>query len=175
MNQGRFISRNAIYWGDQPAILFKHHTVSYRQLDLRSNRLANALLGMGLQKGDRVAIQAWNRPEIIELECALYKAGLVKVALNARLSSTELAETTGNAGARVLIVDAAHREAAEDACADLDCLAHLVGLASDYGAASDYETLLSAAAPHNPDIDMQADDLAALHFTSGSTGKLKAA
>ncbi|NYT35325.1 AMP-dependent synthetase [Allopusillimonas soli] len=175
MNQGRFISRNAVYWRDQPAIRFKHHSITYHELDTRSNRLANALLGLGLSKGDRVAIQAWNRPEIIELECALYKAGLVKVALNARLAPSELAETVGNAQARILIADAAHHDAAHEACRHVDCLERLVNLAADYGAPSDYETLLAAAASHNPDIDMQADDLAVLHFTSGSTGKLKAA
>ncbi len=175
MNQGRFVSRNALYWRDKPAIIFNDRVITYGELEARSNRLANALLGLGLNKGDRVAIQAWNRPEIIELECALYKAGLVKVALNARLSPAELADTVNNAEARVILVDPPHRDAAESVAADMDTLQHVVGLAAVYGEASEYEYLLQAAADRIVDVPMQADDLAVLHFTSGSTGKLKAA
>src|SRR5215217_4779274 len=97
MNQGRFISRNAQYWPDRPAILFNDQTTTFQELDERSSRLANALLALGAKKGDRIGVQAWNRPELIELECALYKAGLVKVALNARLSQAEVLDTAGNA------------------------------------------------------------------------------
>src|SRR5215218_1708890 len=74
MNQGRFISRNAQYWPDRPAILFNGQVTTFRELDERSSRLANALLALGAKKGDRIGVQAWNRPELIELECALYKA-----------------------------------------------------------------------------------------------------
>jgi len=175
MNQGSFVSRNARYWGENPAIIFKESVVSYKQLDSRSSQLANALLGLGLRKGDRVAIQAWNRPEIIELECALYKAGLVKVALNARLSATELADAVSNAQARILFLDEAHREIATSVVSDMSEVEHLLFLGATYRATSQYETLLAGASDQNPDIQMQPDDLAVLHFTSGSTGKLKAA
>ncbi|TEA77153.1 acyl-CoA synthetase [Allopusillimonas ginsengisoli] len=175
MNQGRFISRNAQYWRNRPAIIFNDQTISHGDLDTRSSRLANALIGLGLRKGERVAIQAWNRPEIIELECALYKAGLVKVALNARLSPQELIETVSNAEARFLFLDEAHREGAEAVRTQLDCVERTIAMGKRYGEDSEYETLLMAASPRNPDVQMQASDLAVLHFTSGSTGKLKAA
>ncbi|OWT64088.1 AMP-binding protein [Candidimonas nitroreducens] len=190
MNQGRFISRNARYWRDHTAIIFNDIRISYSQLDTRTNRLASALLGLGLAKGDRVAVQAWNRPEIIELECALYKAGLVKVGLNARLAPAELVETVNNADARVLLVDRAHWDSVMAVAADLPGVEHIVAIGASYGQedagarspahpaggrAYSYEGLLAAAADHNPDAEMQASDLAVLHFTSGSTGKLKAA
>src|SRR5690606_20547007 len=142
MNQGRFISRNAQYWRNRPAIIFNDQTISHGELDTRSSRLANALIGLGLRKGDRVAIQAWNRPEIIELECALYKAGLVKVALNARLSAQELIETVGNAEARFLFLDKAHREGVETARAQLECVERTIAMGKRYGEDSEYETLL---------------------------------
>ncbi|WP_237173622.1 AMP-binding protein [Paracandidimonas lactea] len=175
MNQGRFITRNALYWRDRPAIIFGDQQVTHGALDARSSQLANALLGLGLAKGDRVAIQAWNRPEIIELECALYKAGLVKVALNARLSPAELVETVNNAQARILLVDPAHADAAGDARPQMPSVERLIAMAAIYEASSEYERLLAASSTRSPDAEMQADDLAVLHFTSGSTGKLKAA
>ncbi|OZI53576.1 AMP-binding protein [Bordetella genomosp. 5] len=176
MNQGRYTTRNAAYWRDRPAIIHGDRTVSFGQLETRSNRLANSLLGLGLVKGDRVAIQAWNCAEIIELECALYKAGLVKVALNARLSLREVVETVNNAQAGVFIVDPAHGDGVAEIAGELTAVRHMIvtGGASMHGWTS-YESFIEAGADRNPDVDMAADDLAVLHFTSGSTGKLKAA
>ncbi len=176
MNQGRYTTRNARYWRDRPAIIFGDRNITFGQLETRSNRLANALLGLGLTKGDRVAIQAWNCPEIIELECALYKAGLVKVALNARLSPQEMVDSVNNAQASVFIVDPAHLEEAESRRNAFETVRHHVVTGSrDTGEWRSYERLLEAAADRNPDVPMQPQDLAVLHFTSGSTGKLKAA
>ena len=65
MNQGRFITRNATYLPDHPAVIFEDRVTTFRELEARSNRLANALLGLGLRKGDRVAFQMSNRPAIV--------------------------------------------------------------------------------------------------------------
>ena len=54
---------------------------SYRELDNRANRLASALLGLGLDKGDRVAVLAYNRVEWIEIYVATARAGLVIVPI----------------------------------------------------------------------------------------------
>jgi len=175
MNQGRFISRSARYWPDHAAVIFHDRILTFRALEERSNRLANALLGLGLAKGDRVAVQSWNRPELIELECALYKAGLVKVALNARLSSAEALETIGNAQARVAIAGPTHIETIHSLRASLPGVEHFIAIEGEAPGFASYEALLERAATRSPDVEMSESDLAVLHFTSGSTGKLKAA
>ena len=60
--------------------------ITVGELRLLSNRLANAFIGLGLERGDRVAYVAQNHPEYVILEFALLKAGLVKVPLNFRLT-----------------------------------------------------------------------------------------
>ncbi len=176
MNQGRYVSRNALYWRNQPAIIFRDQAITFGQLEARANQIAHALIGLGMRKGDRIAIQAWNRPELIELECALYKAGLVKVALNARLSAAELVETVNNAQARLLFTDAAHLDMVQGVAAEMPGLERIIDMAAGYAATpSAFETLLARASTDAISVDMEPDDLAVLHFTSGSTGKLKAA
>ena len=93
MNLGRYISRSAKYFSGQPAMIFEGKRISYEELDKRTNRLARGFYALGMEKGDRVAIQAWNRPEIAETEVACYKAGMVRIPINARLSP---AETSGS-------------------------------------------------------------------------------
>ncbi|QHE83923.1 long-chain-fatty-acid--CoA ligase [Hydrogenophaga sp. BPS33] len=175
MNQGRFISRNARHFPDQPAIIFQDRVADFRTLEERSNRLANALLGLGLRKGDRVAFQMSNRPAIVELEVALYKAGLVRVPLNARLAPSEVVDVIENGEPRVFLVGDSHVESVQALRERLGQVEHFVGVGTPVPGWHDYEALLAAAGDTNPDVQMQAEDLAVLHYTSGSTGKLKAA
>ncbi|VTU45099.1 AMP-binding protein [Variovorax sp. PBL-E5] len=175
MNQGRFISRNARYLPHHPAVIFEDRVMSFRELDERSNRLANALLGLGLCKGDRVAFQMSNRPAIVEIECALYKAGLVKVPLNARLAPAEVIDVIRNGDPRVFLVGDSHAGTVQELLSALSSVEHFVSVGRPVPGWKDYEALLARAADRNPDIEMAPDDLAVLHYTSGSTGKLKAA
>ncbi|TFZ03491.1 acyl-CoA synthetase [Ramlibacter rhizophilus] len=174
MNIGRYISRSARFWPQRPAILFRDRAISYRELDSRSTRLAQALLRLGLQRGDRVAVVSPNRPEIVELECALYKAGLVKVALNARLAPTELADALGNAEPAAILAGPEHRTMVDEAAEAAPGLRHRIAFAPAPGWL-DYEALLASASDEPVCVEMRPDELAVLHYTSGSTGKLKAA
>ena len=176
MNIGRFITRNATYHADAPAVIFEDRVTTFSELERRANRLANALLGLGLGKGDRVAFQMSNRPAIVEIEIALYKAGLVKMPLNARLAPAEVIDVIANGEPRVFLVGDSHTESVQSIIGQLGGLEHFVsvgGVAID-GWAS-YEALLAGASDEVCNVEMEAGDLAVLHYTSGSTGKLKAA
>lgn len=177
MNLAMYLARSARFWAERPAILFRDRAVSYRELELRSNRLAHALLALGLRRGDRVAVVSPNRPEIVELECALYKVGLVKVALNARLAPQELVDALANAEPVACLAGPEHRAMVAAAAAAVPGMRHLVALAP--APATDgwlsYEALLAAAPEDHIHVEMRPEELAVLHYTSGSTGKLKAA
>ncbi len=178
MNLGIYLERSARFWPERPAVLWRGRVLTYRQLALRSNRLANALRALGLKRGDRVAIVSPNRPEIVECECAFYKLGLVKVALNSRLAPEELNDAFTNAEPVACIAGPQHWQMVDDAAKLLANPIHRIALDSARGAPegwADYETLLAGGADTTELEDMQPDDLAVLHFTSGSTGKLKAA
>ena len=180
MNLGMYLARSASFWPDRPAVLFRDRALSYRDLELRSNRLAHALLALGLKRGDRVAVVSPNRPEIVELECVLYKIGLVKVALNSRLAQNELDDAFDNAQPIACLAGPEHRPMVEQATAKLDSVKHLIAFDPMPADASGpvwlgYEGLLRAAPETHIHVDMQPEELAVLHYTSGSTGKLKAA
>ena len=65
-------------------------SMTFQQWNARACRLANALLGLGLSKGDRVAVLAYNAVEWVEIYIAAAKAGLVAVPLNFRLVGKEI-------------------------------------------------------------------------------------
>ncbi len=93
----RHIRRGARYWPQVPAVVCGAEQLSFAALDERSDRLAHALLDLGLAKGDRVAVQSRNAIVLVVLETALFKAGLVKVALNARFTEPEVREVLESA------------------------------------------------------------------------------
>src|SRR5262245_40846959 len=79
-------------------------SLSYAAWNERASALANALLGFGLVKGDRVALLAYNAIEWLEIYVALARAGLVAVPVNFRLAGPEIAYIVGHCEARAFIV-----------------------------------------------------------------------
>src|SRR5688572_20839694 len=101
------------------AIRDSQRSCTYRDIDERSKRLANALLGLGLKPGDRVAVLAYNRAEWLELYTAMAWSGLVIVPINFRLTALEMQYIIDDAGVRAVIVQDALRDRLEPVRADL--------------------------------------------------------
>jgi acyl-CoA synthetase (AMP-forming)/AMP-acid ligase II len=144
----------------------------------RANRLANALAGLGLAKGDRVAILAYNCIEWMELYVGLAAAGLVAVPINFRLVPPEIAYIATNCEARAFIVQDDLIERVEPIRAELGVVA---GAFIHFGAASapagwqSYESLLERGSASAPDVRVAPEDTWALMYTSGTTGRPKGA
>ena len=150
--------------------------LSYKQWNERSCRLGNALVGMGLSKGDRVAVLAYNRLEWAEIYCAVAKAGLMAVPINFRLTGQEIAFIVDDCGAAALIVEDILSDLIEDIRQDLSLSDNrfvVIGAArSGYAA---YETLISEASDREPAGSAAPDDPWCLMYTSGTTGNPKGA
>ena len=150
---------------------------TFRQWNERACRLANALLGLGLEKGDRVALLAYNRVEWMEIYAGLAKAGLVAVPINFRLVAPEIKYIAEHCHAHALIVEDELTDRVEPLRGDLAIGANAwicLGDAPPSGWTG-YETLLSKAADREPSIPVKATDTWALMYTSGTTGKPKGA
>jgi acyl-coenzyme A synthetase/AMP-(fatty) acid ligase len=172
-NVGELASRAARIHAKRLAVTSAQRSVTYEELEQRSNRLANALCGLGLQRGDRVGVYLPNCIEIVELELACYKAALVKAPINARLAPVEVAEVIANSDATLIVTTA---ERAEGFLAHLKHGApRLLLLDAAENTQASYEGVLARASDRFTPVRVQPDELAVLHYTSGSTGKLKAA
>ena len=77
-------------------------SLSFADWDDRASRLANGLLGLGLVKGDRVVLLAYNCVEWMEIYVALARAGLVAVPVNFRLLAPEIAYIAAHSEARAI-------------------------------------------------------------------------
>lgn len=150
--------------------------MTFRLWNARARRLANALAGLGLAKGDRVAVLAYNCVEWAEIYAATAIAGLVAVPINFRLVGSEMRFIVDNAEARALIVQDALRDVVDGVRADLSAdIFILFGAPRAVGGYHDYEDLLLRASEAAPAVDVRESDPWALMYTSGTTGNPKGA
>ena len=85
LNAGEVLARNAKLFPNVMGARDLERSMTFRLWNERAARLANGLLGLGLRKGDRVAVLAYNCLEWVEIYAATAKAGLVAVPINFRL------------------------------------------------------------------------------------------
>ena len=161
--------------GHCPAIHFDGATITHAALDELANRVANALLSLGLAKGDRVGVVLPNVPEYVAIAIACAKAALTMVPLNYRYTAGEYVEQLENCGARLLIYSDRYRDVVLDAARRLPGLLRIcLGRSSD-GDAGAFHVLIAQASAHPPEVSVSENDIFYLGYTSGTTGRPKGA
>ncbi len=175
MNVGALLAKRAIMNPDLEALVDTASGMrfTYKELDNRCNQIANALLGLGVKKGDRVALLALNSTEFVESFYAVAKIGAVCVPLNCRLVADELAYILKDSGSTVLI----HGEEFADVTADLHGrgadgthVKEWITIGTPGPFAHAYATLSAAASTQAPDLEGEDDDNLYIMYTSGTTG-----
>ena len=174
---GSWLVKRAFLTPSKEAVVDGDKRLSYRELNGRVNRLANALQGLGLQNGDRVAVLSYNRVEFLEIIMAAAKLGLMVVPLNWRLTATELAFILNDSGAETLLYDPDLVDRVKGLRENTALKQYLIIDGQDQANAHGYETLLSAQADSEP-IPEAVPELDTPHiimYTAGTTGQPKGA
>jgi long-chain acyl-CoA synthetase len=99
-----YLSANAREAPTKPALLFKGRQISYRQLELLSERFASALIELGVKPGDRVALCLPNCPQFMIAEFGAWKAGAIACPFNPTYSEREMEEALVATGAETVVV-----------------------------------------------------------------------
>lgn len=167
------IRRGARYFPDRTAVLFEDTSLTFAEVDHLSNRFAHVLARSGIKRGSRLAILANNSLNSMPVDFACIKAGAARTPLNARLSMDEHEHMLREIGARVVIYDAELGDRAEALAARVAGLT-MLGLGSTRCGSDLLVEALSAPAT-DPRTPAEPDDVILTVFTSGTTGRLKAA
>jgi acyl-CoA synthetase (AMP-forming)/AMP-acid ligase II len=177
VNIGGLLTGHARHRGDRLAVVFDDQRLSYGAFNARVNRLANALLDDGLEKGDKVATILPNCLELLELYWAVAKTGLVVVPLSPLLSPGALAGLARDSDAKrvishVTFVDtlARMREKAPDIQGDSWVLTG-DRVPAEY---RDYSRLVADAVESEPSaVEIDDQDAYNIIYSSGTTGEPK--
>ncbi len=160
--------------GDKIAVICDARRFSYRETADRTLRFANALRGMGIRPGERVAVLASNCAEHIEIVFAIAAIGAVWVPLNFRLAPPELAYIVEDCEAAAVVFTsdlAASAAGLRDLSRNVE---HWISVgAADARGTSAYDDLLLRASASAIEPPVTPSDLFAIMYTSGTTGRPK--
>jgi acetyl-CoA synthetase len=165
--------RFALYFEDERG---ETAAFSYWDLQQRANRLANALAGLGVAAGDRVAMLLPQRPETVIAYLAIFQMGAIAVPLSHLFGPDALVYRLRDAGAKAAIVDPDTLAKLWSLRPELSELQHVIGVAGarETGVHA-WEGLLEHASARHEAADTAADDPALIIYTSGTTGAPKGA
>jgi acyl-CoA synthetase (AMP-forming)/AMP-acid ligase II len=174
LNLGEILVVNAKKFRDKTALKERDRSLTFKELNLRTNRLANALLSMGLRKGDKVSCILENSLEIVELYHATAKTGIVINPVNFRLAPPEMEYIVNDADAKAIIVHEEFIPCVNEVRKNLPSVKNTIAVGGHaVKGYEDYESLLARSSEDEPKAIVKPEDTWVLLYTSGTTGKPK--
>ena len=170
---GDIPGRNAGLYADKTAIIQGNIRVTFAQFDERVNRLANAILGLGSMKGDRIAILDHNCYQYIELYFALAKIGMPIVPLNYRYNPKEILYVIIDSGAKMIFFGKEYLSTIDIVKKEITSVKHFICIDDSLPGMENYEEIISMASAIEPVSTLDEEDIAILGYTGGTTGKPK--
>ena len=173
-----FIVRSAAVYADKDAVVYKDRRYSYNEFFGRINRLASALLKIGIGKGDKVAFICPNTPPMLEAHFAVPMIGAVLVSINIRLSSQEMLYIINHSDAKALFVDNEFSGVVKPILNELTAVKTLINICdlSDEKPLNgmEYEEFLNTGSDIPLEISVEDEyEVASINYTSGTTGSPK--
>jgi acyl-CoA synthetase (AMP-forming)/AMP-acid ligase II len=173
---GKYLERQAQQRPDKVALICNEVTLTFAEINLKANRLANWLLDQGVKKGDRAVMLLPNCAEFAVVYFALMKIGVIAVILDFRLSPAEMAPIFDETGARLLITHTKQKTFAMRMLREKKEVRHLIFLGDEDIKGKGifhYEQITKRGNAKEPQVPLREEDEALYLYTSGTTGKPK--
>jgi long-chain acyl-CoA synthetase len=165
MNLSKNLEMSAFYFPERPAVIEDCQEASYALLNERANRVATALLKIGIASGDHVALCAPNSGDWLAFYFGVIKIGAVAVTLSSQLKADELTLLVNHSRPKAIFT---HDQKLGDLekLRDEDCLKNIICPQGDLS----FEKLLNTGEGVFKAVDAERTDTAAILYTGGTTG-----
>lgn len=170
MNTTDFLTITAAICPDKEAIVFEGKRFTFAQLNDRVNRLGNALLKLGVNKGDRVAMMQVNTNQCVEAYFAAAKVGAIYVPLNFRAKGNELTYMLNTAEANTIFFGERYIDLINSIKSTLGTVKNYISLDRKSEGNLYYEDLIASSSPDDIFTDISENDTTILMYTAGTTG-----
>ncbi|MFQ6122619.1 MAG: class I adenylate-forming enzyme family protein [Dehalococcoidales bacterium] len=170
MNLGVMLEKTAKRYAGKTAIVMGERKVSYAELDEASNKVANALIKMGVRKGERVVMLSPNSPEFVTVYFGIVKAGGIAVPLDIRYRVGELASLFASCQPKVLVAESDLLKPLVSALSRFDSVEHVIDLGSEYkGQFFNYGEIMATSSAQRVKVALAPEDIATISYTGGPT------
>ncbi len=170
MNLKAMLARTVERFADRTAIVSGERRITYDELDKASNKIANALVGLGVERGDRVATLLANSPEFVNVYFGIIKAGATVVPLDTRYQPDELVSLFENCQPKVLIGESAVLEPLVPEMSRFGTIEHVINLGDTLaGQYLSYRRIMETGSAQSLDIEPEPDDIGTISYTGGPT------
>ncbi len=175
INIGALLAKRAEITPDREGLVCEQVRRTYRQINARANRLANAMKALGVGYGDRVGLLALNEPEYYDMYFGLGKIGAILVPINHRLAGPEIEYILSDCEAKALVFGREYAEVVDSIRNQIPAR-DLIAISEEPPEwARSYETVIAHASDEDPPHQGADDDTLTILYTSGTTGRPKGA
>ncbi len=166
------IALNARFLDRKPAFIDGSRTTSWAEFGAGTARVANALKGAGLKKGDRVVVLMSNSYEMAEAMFGIIRAGMVTVPLNVSITDEAIAGMVENSCARAIVASDEHMTRVQALRGKVEAAfeGRFIGLNATLAGWQDYAAFRDAASPDAPSVSIGPADECNIIYSSGTTG-----
>jgi long-chain acyl-CoA synthetase len=169
---GGMLERTAKRYPTKTAIVMGERKVTFAQLEADSNRVARALMELGVKKGDRVATLQASNPEFVKVFFGIMKAGGIAVPLDSRYVPGELESLFQDCRPKVLFIEEPPLESLLPSPGSFSAIEHIITVnAERVKRYSRYEDILEDNSPQRVDAMIRPEDTAIISYTGGPTMK----
>ena len=175
LNLAEFLlDRNIPDRGDSIAIYHDAQRITYRELQSRVNKFANALRGLGVGKGDRVILRSVNSPEYLVWNFACWRIGAIPVLVNHLNRASELAFKINDSDAVAICVHVDSYADVDKARNECPQLKHVIVHGDRVPGTLNFDALVRTESEHAESEEAGSEDIGRIIYSSGTTGKPKA-
>jgi long-chain acyl-CoA synthetase len=169
-NLKSMLADTARRYPERTAITMVGRRVTFAQLEADSNRVAHALIKMGVKKGDRVATIQASNPEFASMFFGIIKAGGIAVPLDSRYVPDELTVLFNDCRPEVLVIEDPPLASLQPALKRFDSIKHIITVNTEHdGCFISYKEILEKNPPQKVDVPIDPEDIAIISYTGGPT------
>jgi len=170
LNTTEFLSIASAICPDKCAIIFESGRYTFGRLNERVNRLGNALMNLGVKKGDRVAMLQVNTNQCVEVYFAVAKIGAIYVPLNFRAKGNELTYMLNSSESGTILIGGRYTDLVTSIKPELETVKNYISLDGKQEGMLYYEDLIKEAPADEIFTDIGDEDTTILVYTAGTTG-----
>ncbi len=168
MNLKQMLERAAKRYADKTVIVMGKRRLSYAELDEASNKVANALVGMGVGRGDRVALLLANSPEFVAVYFGVVKIGAVAVLLDTKYKLTELVSLCNDSQPKIMVTESPWLELLAPVMDRFPSVERVIGLNyKNKGNLLGYDEIIARSSSVAIDAEPAPEDVAHIAYSSG--------